>query len=79
MSRSGYVDDIDNLALINWRGAVKSAIQGKRGQAFLRALVDALDAMPETSLGRIVQARQRLLLHAGRAGCGARHRHGGVR
>lgn len=29
-----------------WRGAVASAIRGKRGQQFLRDLVCALDAMP---------------------------------
>lgn len=47
MSRSGYVDDCDdNWALIRWRGAVKSAIRGRRGQAFLREMIAALDAMP---------------------------------
>ena len=45
MSRSGYSDDCDGWALIRWRGAVASAIKGKRGQAFLRELLDALDAM----------------------------------
>lgn len=50
MSRSGYCDDLDNLALINWRGAVKSAIRGKRGQAFLRELAASLDAMPDKRL-----------------------------
>ncbi|WP_216675104.1 hypothetical protein [Paraburkholderia elongata] len=33
-----------------WRGAVKSAIRGKRGQAFFRDLAAALDAMPEKRL-----------------------------
>lgn len=33
-----------------WRGAVASAIRGKRGQEFLRKLVTALDAMPEKRL-----------------------------
>lgn len=47
MSRSGYSDDIDdNWSLIKWRGQVASAIRGRRGQAFLRELVSALDAMP---------------------------------
>lgn len=47
MSRSGYIDDFDDQwSLICWRGAVKSAIRGKRGQSFLRELRDALDAMP---------------------------------
>jgi hypothetical protein len=51
MSRSGYNDDIDDQwALIRWRGAVNSAIRGKRGQAFLRELLAALDAMPDKAL-----------------------------
>lgn len=52
MSRSGYSDDCDGWALIRWRGAVTSAIRGKRGQSFLRELADALDAMPEKRLIR---------------------------
>jgi hypothetical protein len=48
MSRSGYSDDCENLEL--WRGAVDRAIQGKRGQAFLKDLLAALDAMPEKAL-----------------------------
>lgn len=49
MGRSGlYEDDGDDpLAHGRWRGAVTSAIRGKLGQAFLRELADALDAMPE--------------------------------
>ncbi|MDN7143806.1 hypothetical protein KC131_24470 [Pseudomonas sp. JQ170] len=50
MSRSGYSDDCDGWSLICWRGAVKSAIRGKRGQAFLVELRDALDAMPDKRL-----------------------------
>lgn len=50
MSRSGYSDDCDGWALIRWRGAVNSAINGKRGQAFLRETLAALDAMPEKRL-----------------------------
>ncbi|PTQ70398.1 hypothetical protein [Pseudomonas sp. GV071] len=46
MSRSGYSDDCENWSLICWRGAVNSALKGKRGQAFLRELAEALDAMP---------------------------------
>ena len=46
MSRSGYSEDCDGWAMIRWRGAVASAIRGKRGQAFLREMLDALDAMP---------------------------------
>ncbi|MGN4074148.1 hypothetical protein ACS0X5_06300 [Burkholderia gladioli] len=50
MSRSGYSDDCDGWSLIRWRGAVNSAIKGARGQAFLRELAAALDAMPEKRL-----------------------------
>jgi hypothetical protein len=51
MSRSGYSDDTDNnWGLICWRGAVTSAIRGKRGQAFLRELLAAMDALPEHKL-----------------------------
>ena len=46
MSRSGYSDDCNGWELIMWRGAVASAIRGKRGQAFLREMLDALDALP---------------------------------
>jgi hypothetical protein len=46
MSRSGYSDDCGGWSLICWRGAVTSAIKGKRGQAFLMELRDALEAMP---------------------------------
>lgn len=45
MSRSGYSDDIDNWALIKWRGQVASAIRGKRGQTLLQELATAMDAM----------------------------------
>lgn len=50
MSRSGYDEEYDGWALIRWRGAVNSAIKGKRGQAFLRELLTALDALPEPRL-----------------------------
>lgn len=51
MSRSGYSDDIeDTWAHIRWRGAVKSAVRGERGQALLRELIEALDAMPDKRL-----------------------------
>lgn len=52
MSRSGYHDDLDEWALIRWRGAVKAAMHGKRGQAFLREMLAALDAMTEKRLIR---------------------------
>lgn len=48
MSRSGYSEDCENLGL--WRGAVDRAIKGKRGQAFLREMAAALDAMPVKEL-----------------------------
>lgn len=49
MSRHGYADgeDMDPLVLGRWRGQVASAIRGRAGQAFLRELRDALDAMPD--------------------------------
>jgi hypothetical protein len=51
MSRSGYIDDYDDdLAIGRWRGAVKSAIEGRRGQSFLRDLLVALEALPEKKL-----------------------------
>ncbi len=50
MSRSGYSEDVENWSLIRWRGAVKSAIRGKRGQAFLREALTAFDAMPSKML-----------------------------
>lgn len=50
MSRSGYSDDCEQWSLIRWRGAVASSIRGKRGQAFLREMLAALDAMPDKRL-----------------------------
>lgn len=50
MSRSGYSDDCYGRELNLWRGAVERAIKGKRGQAFLREALAALDAMPEKRL-----------------------------
>lgn len=50
MSRSGYSNDNENVAM--WRGMVASATRGKRGQRFFRDLVTALDAMPEKRLIR---------------------------
>ena len=44
MSRSGYVDDCDYLPL--YRQAVERSLKGIRGQAFLREMAEALDAMP---------------------------------
>ena len=51
MSRSNYSDDMENgWALIRWRGAVASALNGARGQAFLRELLASLDALPDKKL-----------------------------
>lgn len=50
MSRSGYIDDGEQWDMIRWRGAVTSALRGKRGQDFLRELLAALDALPEKRL-----------------------------
>ena len=50
VSRSGYSDDLETWALICWRGAVKKAITGSRGQALLREMLIALDAMPAKRL-----------------------------
>ena len=50
MSRSGYSEDLDNWALIKWRGQVASATRGRRGQSLLRDLLAALDAMPKKEL-----------------------------
>lgn len=50
MSRSGYSDDGDQWDLIRWRGAVKAAIRGKRGQQTLREIAAALDALPQKEL-----------------------------
>lgn len=50
MSRSGYSDDCDDNSCWLWMGAVKRAINGKRGQAALRGILEALDAMPVKEL-----------------------------
>lgn len=52
MSRSGYMDDWDGD---DWQaalclGRVARAMKGKRGQAFLKEMLAALDAMPEKQL-----------------------------
>jgi hypothetical protein len=46
MSRSGYTEECDDyLEIGRWRGRVKSATNGKRGQEFFHKLIVALDAM----------------------------------
>lgn len=56
MGRSGYIDDWDPEMNL-YRGAVEQALYGNRGQAFLRELIAALDAMPVKELiqGDLVQ------------------------
>lgn len=48
VSRHGYSDGGDNVAM--WRGIIASATRGKRGQAFFRSLVEALDGMADKRL-----------------------------
>ena len=51
VSRAGYSSDYEGLwREIMYRGAVKSAIRGKRGQAFLRETIATLDALQEPRL-----------------------------
>ena len=52
MNRSNYIDDcdLDPLDFGRWRGQVAATIRGRRGQAFLRELAAAMDAMPEKVL-----------------------------
>lgn len=51
MSRSGYSDDYDEDGTGGlWRGAVERSIRGKRGQAALKELALAMDAMPVKTL-----------------------------
>lgn len=52
-NRSDYTDDPeDQWAYIRYRGAVKSAIRGKRGQEFLKEALKALDALEKKELIR---------------------------
>ena len=51
MSRSGYTDDCEHTGALNlYRANVDRSILSKRGQAFLREMVAALDAMPVKEL-----------------------------
>jgi hypothetical protein len=55
MSRSGYSDDCEDvLALGRWRACVASTLRGKRGQAFLKEILAAMDSMPIKRLVRNV-------------------------
>jgi hypothetical protein len=48
VSRSGYSDDCENLGL--YRASVDRAVRGKRGQAFIRKMLAAFDALPDKRL-----------------------------
>jgi hypothetical protein len=51
MSRSGYTYDMDDQwQLIRWRGAVASALNGRRGQDFLKEMLAALDKIEDQRL-----------------------------
>lgn len=50
MSRSGYSEDCEHLNL--WRSNVERTIRGKKGQLFLKDLLQALDEMPNKRLIR---------------------------
>ncbi len=51
MSRSGYSDDNDcDIPQELYQQAVNRAISGKRGQTFLHALAEEMDAMPAKRL-----------------------------
>ena len=53
MSRSGYTEDCDDpLVWGRTKAAVNSAMRGRRGQAFLKELLTALDALSEKRLIR---------------------------
>lgn len=53
MSRSGYDCCVENdWSLIRYRGQVASATRGKRGQALLRAALEALDALEDKRLAQ---------------------------
>ena len=47
MNRSGYTDDCDEDEADEWRRKVADAIASPQGQAFLRELATALDALPD--------------------------------
>lgn len=50
MGRANYSDDVERWEAIMYRGAVASAFRGRRGQAFLKEMLAALDALPEKRL-----------------------------
>jgi hypothetical protein len=76
MSRHGFSegsgDKGEDLAMGRWNAQVKSATRGKRGQAFFRALVEALDALPEKRL--VPNSLETTEGEVCALGCLARHR-----
>lgn len=52
MSRSGYYDQDcgDQWQSIMWSGNVRRCLAGRKGQAFLREMLAALDALPDKKL-----------------------------
>ena len=50
MSRSGYSDELDRGILNLWRANVDRTLTSKRGQAFLKEMIVALDAIPDKRL-----------------------------
>ncbi len=52
MSRSGYGEDYEQWQENLWRGMVARAIAGRRGQALLREMLEAFDAMQDKRLIR---------------------------
>jgi hypothetical protein len=58
MSRSGYDDCYESERLNLYRANVDRAIRGKRGQAFLREMLAALDAIPDKRLASHVMEEE---------------------
>ena len=72
MGRSGYSDDYDETfpnAEALCRENIARALRGKRGQAFLRELIEALDTMPQKCLVEgMLQARDGMMCAMGVVG-----------
>lgn len=60
MSRSGYDDDYDGdfNALNLYRANVDRSLAGKRGQAFLKEMLAAMDALPDKKLAAGIMQEQ---------------------
>lgn len=67
MSRHGFVSNYDSepFDYCRWRGSVTRALKGKRGQAFLREMLVAMDALPEKKLVRQNLIKPSYLEHEG--------------